>query len=564
MDSFLETLKNLGAGRLAVMLVTFFGLVIFFIFVAARSNTPGMTLLYGQLSTSDATEIAAKLDNTHIPYKLSADGKQIMVPQKDVGKARILLAEDGLPSEGSVGYEIFDQKQAFGTTQFVENIDAQRALEGELARTVDSIDGVRSSRIQLVLPQHELFSNSETPASASVFLNLRNTASITPGQIHAIQHLIAAAVPRLNANNVAIIDQDGNLLAQGDGNSNDYSADSDAQITEKFDMRTARSIEDMVGRIVGYGNVRANVTAEMDFDQVSSNSESYNPDGQVVRSTQSDTTSSIDNSSSGNANSSGAVSVSTNLPGLPGGGSSSGSGASTTPTSKHTTDNEITNYEISKTVETMRRAPGTIKKLSVAVLVDGKYVPDTSVKKPKDAPADWQPPQKYVPLSATEISQITSLVKSAVGFNAARGDSVQVVNMQFAQEPVPPAPKDTSQIMGFQKSDLLNAAETLALSIVAALVILLVLRPLAIHMIESTPRLPAGGEAAPMLTAGAAPPQLAAPQGGAPDGELEAMIDMSQVEGKVKASSVQKISELVQNHPTEAVAVIRSWMSQEN
>ncbi|MBU6475953.1 MAG: flagellar M-ring protein FliF, partial [Alphaproteobacteria bacterium] len=486
MDSFFETLKNLGAGRLAVMLVTFFGLVVFFIFVAARSNTPGMTLLYSQLSTADATEIAAKLDNMHIAYRLSTDGTQVMVEQKDVGKARMLLAADGLPSEGSVGYEIFDQKQAFGTTRFVENIDAQRALEGELARTVDSIDGVRSARIQLVLPQRELFSNNETPASASVFLSLRNTANITQGQIHAIQHLIAAAVPRLNANNVAIIDQDGNLLAQGQGGSDDYSAGDDADITEKYDMRTARAIEDMVGRIVGYGNVRANVTAEMDFDQVSSNSESYNPDGQVVRSTQSDTTNSVDNSSSNNAN--GAVSVSTNLPGLPNGGASGGTSA--TPASKHSTDQEITNYEISKTVENMRRAPGQVKKISVAVLVDGKYVPDTSAKKPANAPADWQPPQKYIPLSAAEIGQITELVKSAIGYNAARGDSVQVVNMQFAQEPVPVPPKDTSQLMGFQKSDLLNVAETLALSIVAALVVLLVLRPLALHMIESAPRLP--------------------------------------------------------------------------
>ncbi len=554
----------MGAGRLAVMLVTFFGLAVFFIFVAARSNTPGMTLLYSKLSTIDATEIAAKLDNTHIPYKLSADGTQVMVPQKDVGKARILLAEDGLPSEGSVGYEIFDQKQAFGTTRFVENIDAQRALEGALARTINSIDDVRSSRIQLVLPQHELFSNNETPASASVFLNLRNTASITPEQIHAIQHLIAAAVPRLKAENVAIIDQDGNLLAQGEGsNSDDYSADSNASLTEKYDMHMARQIEDMVGRIVGYGNVRANVTAEMDFDQISSNSESYDPNGQVVRSTQSDTSSNIDNSSSQNAN--GAVSVSTNLPGLPNNGAANGKSA--LPASKNDTDHEITNYDISKTVQTTRHATGTIKKLSVAVLVDGKYVPDTSVTKPKNAPADWQPPKKYVPLSKTAISQITELVKSAVGYNADRGDIVQVVNMQFAQEATPLPPKNTSEFMGFQKSDLLSMAETLALSIVAVLVILLVLRPLALHMIESAPRIGASAGAADEMTgllpAGAVPPQLAAPGGPAAD-DLENMIDMSQVEGKVKASSVQKISELVQNHPAETVSVIRSWMSQEN
>ena len=212
MDSLFEALKNLGAGRLAVMLLTFFGLVVFFIFIAARSNTPGMTLLYGNLSTADATDIAAKLDAATIPYKLSEDGTQVTVPQKEVGKARMLLAQDGLPHQGSVGYEIFDQKQAFGTTSFVENINQLRALEGELSRTVSTIDGVRSARVQLVLPQRKLFSKDSNPATASVFLNLHDNTGLSAGQVQAIQHLIAAAVPHLRAANVAIIDQSGNLL----------------------------------------------------------------------------------------------------------------------------------------------------------------------------------------------------------------------------------------------------------------------------------------------------------------------------------------------------------------
>jgi len=203
--------------------------------------------------------------------------------------------------------------------------------------------------------------------------------------------------------------------------------------------------------------------------------------------------------------------------------------------------------------------------------VDGHYVTDDKAEKPKDAPKDWEAPKKYVPRDQAELDNITKLVKSAVGFDESRGDSVQVINMQFADEPTANtgAMKDDSQIMGFAKGDLLGVAETITLSIVAVLVILLVLRPLATHMIASTPRGGTGSSLADeqqaMLPGGARPAQLTGPGGGGggADGELENMIDMSSVEGKVKASSVQKISELVQNHPAETVAVIRSWMSQE-
>jgi flagellar M-ring protein FliF len=559
----------MGAGRLAVMLMTFFGLVIFFIFVAARSNTPGMTLLYGNLSTADATEIAAKLDTSKIAYKLSDDGTQVTVQQKEVGKARILLAQDGLPHQGSVGYEIFDQKQAFGTTSFVQNINQLRALEGELSRTVGTIDGVRSARIHLVLPTRELFSKDSSPASASVFLNLHDNTGMSPGQIQAIQHLVAAAVPHLKASNIAIIDQSGNLLARGEDENQDItSASSGEEMKQKYERRVSRSIEDMIGRIVGYGKVRATVTAEMNFDVVNRNSESYNPEGQVVRSTQTTSENNVDNSSStGNAN---AVTVQNNLPGLPGGATP----AAATPTSKNDRNEEVTNYEISKTVENLQRASGQIQKLSIAVLVDGRYVTDDKAEKPKDKDAakDWVAPRKYTPRDQAELDKITSLVKSSVGFDESRGDSVQVVNIQFTEEPevAGKALKDDSQIMGFQKADLLNVAETLTLSIVAVLIILLVLRPLAMHVVQSAGRLPAGGmssaeETAAMLPPGARAPQLTGPSGGMSEtGELETMIDMSQVEGKVKASSVQKISELVQNHPAETVAVIRSWMSQES
>lgn len=569
MDSFLETLKNLGPARLVMMLVTFFGLVIFFIFIAARSSAPSVVLLYGGLSVSDSTEIAAKLDAARIGYRLSDDGTSVSVPQRDVAKSRMLLAQEGLPHQGSMGYEIFDQKQSFGVTSFQQNINQLRALEGELARTIGTIGSVRNARVHLVLPQRELFSRDTQPATASVFLNLRNAGAVSKEQIQAIQHLVAAAVPQLKANRVAIIDQNGDLLARGEeDDSNAAGARNGEELQQKYQQRVTRQIEEMVGRIVGFGKVRATVSAKLNFDVVSRNSESYNPEGQVVRSTSTTSDQSTDASGAG-----GAVSTETNLPGLPnasatGGGQGGGSSANRTE--------EVTNYEISKTIESIVRASGEVEKQSIAVLVDGRYEPDASITKPEGAADDWTPPRKYVPRTQEELNKITALVKGAVGYDESRGDTIEVVNMPFAEEDFAPPAADGNLIMGFQKSDLLGVAETLALSLVAVLIILLVLRPLATHFATASARSSGGGNMGggdDMGLLGGSPgqPQLAAPgmagmigQSPAQPNELESMIDMSAVEGKVKASSVQKISELVTNHPNETVSVIRQWMSQEN
>ncbi len=564
-------MKNLGAGRLAMMLVTFFGLIIFFVFIAVRSSAPSMNLLYGDLSTSDATEIAAKLDNSHIAYTLSEDGTKVSVPFKDVSKARVLLAAEGLPHKGSIGYEIFDQKNSFGRTSFENNVMQLRATEGELARTISSMDQIRSARVQIVYPERELFSRTQQPATASVFLNVRSEGALGPEPISAIQHMIAAAVPQLKPGNVTVIDQNGNLLAKGQGDgdagSTAHSGD-DAQ--KAYEARVKNSVEDMVGRIVGYGKVRANVTAAMNFDIVNRNTESYNADGQVVRSTQ---TVSEDNTEA-NSNANGAVSVQNNLPGLPASSNASTQTQGPAAGAKSSRTEETTNYEIPKTVETLVRESGQVEKLSIAVLVDGSYAPDTTVQKPKDAPADWTPPRKYTPRSDDELAKIATLVKSAVGYDESRGDTVSVVNMQFAdtdQFSMTPVANDT--IMGFPKGDILSMAETLALSVVAVLIILLVLRPLATHF--TAPRVATAGRGQGMedtaLLPGQTPQaQLAGPGpgggmgGGTSTSELESMIDMSSVEGKVKASSVQKISDLVTNHPNETVSVIRQWMSQES
>ncbi len=572
MDSLIDALKNMGAGRLAIMLLTFFGLIIFFIYIGLRSNSPGMTMLYSNLSTIDSTEIAAKLDIAKIKYKLSDDGTKISASQKDVGKARILLAQEGLPRQGSVGYEIFDKKQSFGTTSFVQNINQIRALEGELARTISTIDNVRNARVHLVLPQRQLFSRESSPASASVFLNLLDTVSVETGQLRAIQHLIAAAVPKLKASNVAIIDQKGNLLAKGEEETSDsMAARGGEEMRHKQEMHLTRAIEGLIGRIVGYGRVRATVTADMNFDVINRNSEIYDPEGQVVRSTQTTSEENIDNSGAGAR---GSTSVENNLPGLGGEASDEDQVLGV----KSNRIEEVTNFEITKTIESVVSSTGAINRISVAVLVDGEYEIDKTVTKPEDADANWTAPRKYIPRTTEELEKIETLVKSAIGFDQDRGDTIEIINMKFAESLISDRPiTDTSSIMGFPKADLIGIAETLTLSIVAVLIIMLVLKPLAMHLVASSARTThhASGaslaEEHALLGGGGMPAQITPPSmegGGAyvddQPSELEAMIDMSQVEGKVKASSVQKITELVSNHPGETVSVIRSWLSQEN
>lgn len=577
MDALFETLKNLGPARLGMMLLTLVGLIVFFVFIAVRSAAPNMTLLYGDLSTSDTTAIAAQLDISSIPYQMSADGAQIMVPQSEVGAARMLLAQEGLPGNGSMGYEIFDRQQGFGTTSFVQNINQLRALEGEIARTITTLEPIRTARVHLVLPERALFSRESQPATASVFVSLRNSANVGSEQIASILHLVASAVPQLKPDRVAIIDSDGNLLARGDeAGENSFSGQGPDDARLKYEQRLARSIEEMVARVVGHGKVRATVSADLNFNTVSRNSEIYDPEGQVVRSTQVITQDEVDNTGAANE----AVTVQNNLPGLPG----NAAGGEQTPGISSNREEEVTNYEITRTIENFVQERGEVNRLSVAVLVDGQYItPEAEVPvegaEETEEDTETAAEEQYVPRSEAELEKIRSLVQSAIGYDASRGDTLEVINMQFAKERTISDFGADETILGLPREDIMRIAETLILSLVAVLAILLVLRPLVSHIAaaasSSASANTGGGEGdARMLASsgGAAQPQLAAPGGGqmspAPAGaemsELETTLDMSNVEGQVKQSSLKKINDLVDKHPNETVSVIRNWMTQES
>tara|TARA_Y100001934_G_scaffold280418_1_gene387094 strand:+ start:826 stop:2511 length:1686 start_codon:yes stop_codon:yes gene_type:complete len=556
-----DTFKTLGPARLAVMGTVLFGIILFFIFLTARMSSSDMALLYANLDPSDSGAIAAKLEEFNIPYEVSPDGSSVTVPDSDVGRARMFLAEEGLPGSATVGYEIFDKQNSFGTTDFVQNINQIRALEGELSKTVSTLKPIQKARIHLVLPKRQLFSRDSQPATASVFVKLRSGESLSPEQIAAIQHMAAASVPQLKPTRVSVVDENGNLLARGvdesdeEGTSVFQRTSKDAKL--QYESRMSRVIEELVGEIVGYQKVRANVTADMNFDRIQMNSEIYDPEGQVVRSTQliEETDEDVATRGGGNQN---AVTVQNNLPGLNAGPAGFGGGAgSGVPKNTSSRIEEITNFEITKTIKNHVRESGEITKMSVAVLIDGTYVLNEEGKK------------VYQPRSEEEIEQIESIVRSAVGFDPNRGDSIEVLNMRFAAGDVEPEDilEDTT-IMGFERADLLDIAETVTLAIVALLVVVLVLQPLVNKLIEQAANI--GGSLEDELENLIASqvekkPQLAGPKGGAAEEEeQEDLIDMEKVKGRVKASTVEKVNELVTKHPTETVSVLRNWMYQEN
>lgn len=525
------------------------GLALFFVFVSMRVATPSMKLLYGELSSADSGAVAAKLEEMQIPYTVSPDGTRISVSESEVGRARLLLAESGLPNGGSLGYELFDKQSGFGTTNFVQNINQVRALEGELARTISSLESIRSARVHLVLPQRELFSREARSSRASVYLGLRSGAKLQREKIIGIQSLVASAVPDLKVSDVTVIDSEGTLLARG-GEDNETNMESmkAEEMRRSHEMRLTDKIEDQVSRIVGFGNVRAMVTAEINFDRISTNEELFDPEGQVVRSAQTTSENSLERDGVAED-----VSVQNNLPGV--GGDLL---ADNKPSSENARTEELTNFEISKTVRNTVREVGETKRLSVAVLVDGRYTTNAEGVK------------TYAERPAEELKAIEDLVKSAVGFDESRGDVLSVKNLQFAEVDTAEDVVDESMMFGFEKSDLIDAGEVLLVGIMIILVVLLVLQPMVSRLLSNETADIGDNVETDLLAMRPMNPALAAPSGGQENfsynepSEEESLINMSGVEGKVKTSSIKKVEEIVANYPQETISVIRSWMTQES
>jgi flagellar M-ring protein FliF len=548
--------KAIGAARFGVMAGVAAVLTAFFLYIAGAITTPPKTILFSGLQPRDAAQVTAKLDAMTVPYTIK-DGGTILVPADQVTKLRMAMAQDDLPAAG-VGYEIFDKSSTFGTTAFVQNINRLRALEGELARSIQTIDGIESARVHLVIPERQIFSRDDQQPTASVVLRTRTR--LDRGQVGAIQHLVAAAVASLSPARVAIVDDHGNLLAGGDDKSGpNAAAQGQDEDTTNYENTLRQRIESIVASVVGAGHVQVQVAADINYNHIHTTSETFDPDSKVVRSTQT-----VEQNASDNDGGAGAVSVASALPAATGTGTGATTGTDGNRSASGRTE-ETTNYEISKKVTTSTVDGGDVKHLSVAVVVDGTMT-GQSADNEKGT---------YKPRSAAEMAKITALVKSAMGYDKARGDQVQVLNMPFAHVDTmegTPAPKP---LLGLDPAYWFKIIEAAIMCITALLIGLFVARPLINRMFAPLGSAQPGQIPGSAPSAGALPtpspggetqgaPALAAPDASTTTPALTAgpTIDTSRIDGQVRESAIRKVGEVVEAHPDEALAIIRTWLHQ--
>ncbi|MBV8751787.1 MAG: flagellar M-ring protein FliF [Hyphomicrobiales bacterium] len=545
MQGLLGFFRTLGAARLGAMAAVTVTLVGVFGFLILRVTAPQMTPLFTDLTVEDSTAIVKDLERQGIVYELKNDGAIIMVARDQVARVRMRLAEGGLPKGGGIGYEIFDKSDALGATSFVQNINHLRAMEGELSRTIRSLDRVQAARVHLVLPERPLFSREKVEPSASIVLKVRGT--LESQQVRAIRHLVASAVNGLKPERVSIVDEAGRLLA--DGASGEGDGEPVAHADERqaaYERRLRQEVESIVTSVVGPGRARVQLTAEFDFNRITQTSDQFDPEGRVLRSSQT-----REEQSTTSDGRDGQVTVGNELPGgqRPPAGAPAPEGQAPVQHDQSKKSEEIANYEISRTTKTEVIEGARVKRVSVAVLVDGSYAKGENGE------------VSYQARSAEEIQRIGALVRSAIGFDQKRGDQVEVVNLRFAEAPVTPISEATgwSSYLQFTKDDILRAIEWTVMGLLGLVVVLVVVRPL-------VRRILAPDEQAPLLGAPALVPAVAGNAPALADGmppisnQTSKMIDIAQVQGQVHAQSIQKVGDLAQKNPHEAVAIIRQWL----
>ncbi|MBB5048379.1 flagellar M-ring protein FliF [Rhodopseudomonas rhenobacensis] len=527
-------LKGLGAARLMAMIAVTAALIGFFAFVIMRVTTPQMTTLFTDLSVEDSSGIIKDLERQGIPFELRNEGSVIMVPKDKVTRLRMKLAEGGLPKGGGVGYEIFDKSDALGSTSFVQNINHLRALEGELARTIRAIDRIQAARVHLVLPERPLFSRETPEPSASIVLRVRG--ALEPQQVRAIRHVVASAVNGLKPQRVSIVDEAGQLLA--DGAAGDPASDGATGDERRagFEKRMRNQVEAIVSSVVGSGRARVQLTADFDYNKVTQTSDKFDPEGRVLRSSQS-----REESSATAGASDGQVTVNNELP-----GNQQGGGAVARDQTKKS--EETNNYEISRVTKTEITEAGRVNRISVAVLVDGIYAKNDKGE------------LVYQERSKEQLDRIAALVRSSIGFDQKRGDQVEVVNLRFAEAPSVPPVAEPGGLLGmvqFTKDDVMYVIELAVMMLLGLVVMFMVIRPLVRRILAADA---AALGSVPALTDASG--NVVGPDGQALPAPGPSMIDIAQVQGQVHAQSVHRVGELADRNPNETAAIVRQWLQE--
>ena len=539
MGGFTAALQRFGVGRLAAVLGVAAGVAAVLVAVMLRMGQAPDALLYSNLDLKEAGDITASLEQAGIKYKTQGDGSTIMVNRDDVGTARMMVASKGLVTTGSVGYEIFDNQSVLGQTEFQQNLNEKRALEGELGRTILSYRGISSAKVLIALPRREMFASATGEPTAAVVVGVGGR-QLTGDQIQAIRNVVASSVPGMKPEKVTVTDTANRTLAAGSGEEG-FSAASAQDAKTSTEAQLQSRIMDIVEGVVGPGAAKVQVTADIDHSRSTTQEQKFDPDGQVVRSTSTNGSEKTDTT----GDPSGGTTATNNIPG--------GAAPTTTPAgSKDTANTETTNYEISNTTTTTIKEAGQVQKLAVAVAVDGVWTP---AKDGKGEPT-------YAPRSAEDIAKIEALVKAAVGFNQERGDQVKVDNVRFSHDTSAAGGTDTkSSLLDFDKNDIMRGVELLVLLVTGLLLIFFVLRPL-LKTANTTgvPAMAGAGAGGSGVTHLQTVMVDGVPQLVGPASEMDQRLDIARIEGQVKASSVKKVAEFVENHPDESTAILRGWL----
>lgn len=553
--------KFLFYGAIAALFAVVVGTVL-------MNREPAYKILFSNLADRDGGQVTASLQQMNVPYQIGAGGV-ISVPAEQVYDVRLKLAAQGLPKASGVGFELMDN-QKFGISQFAEQVNYQRAIEGELAHTIESIAAVQAARVHIATPKQSVFVREQEPTTASVMLNLYPGRLLDPGQIAGMLHLVSSAVPGLTLKNVTIVDQDGNLLSQSPDLDNGSGLDSrQLKYVRQVEDDYVKRVESILEPIFGKGNAHAQVSASLDFSQGEQTSETYRPNSSpnpsATRSQQ--IVEKLNNSSTQPTGVPGALSNQppsaasapiTLPPGaLPGTQTLSGK-----PLGQNGAQERdiTTNYEVDKTISHTTLPQGTLKRLTAAVVVNYRNLPDRN--------GDLKP----TPLTAQEMQQVNSLVREAMGFNPTRGDSVNVVNAAFADAVQPETAKE--RVLNYVTDNAGMLIKYLLVAIAALYLLIGVVRPV-IKEVLKPPKPPAPPPMTPEEAAAAA--IAAAGEGGrllgvAGDDELvdENGVPLSEEElnkdpryqqRKQYTDNLEAARELVKADPRMAAQVIKEWIS---
>ncbi|MBO1324763.1 flagellar M-ring protein FliF [Acetobacter sp. TBRC 12305] len=546
MQNILASLKSLGRTRLfalgaaAALLLGVIGVFAF------RGSTQSMALLYGDLDLNEAAQMVEDLNKSHISSTTSPDGTSLYVPRDKVASARLLLARDGLPSGGAVGYELFDKSGTLTSTQFEQNINETRAMEGELERSIRLLRGVRNVRVHLVLPHRDLFSTQTSPSQASVVLDIGRSGRMAADGILAIQNLVAAAVPGLRPQNISIVDTRGDVLAKpGDPDSTAGQESTLEKLRSAEEQRLAQAVEDMLVPTLGAGHVRARAAVTMNTDEIRETEESYDPNQQVLRSQQTTSDKNVNTEASPN------TSVSNNLP-------NANANQNNRAGSSDDREEETDNYEIGKRVRVVNQTRPRVSRVSLAVLVDGTLSEDKSGK------------QVWQPLGDAELARITALAKTAIGYDKSRGDDVNVVSMRFMPDGgLGFAPESSSM---FTRETLIYVAEWVIPILLALGAIYIALRPMLRRGKLGLPALAGGaagagaggadvgagaGAAGTAALARSAGPALIPADGASAD----PTVSIEGVDGQMRREALAAVLTHMGESPRETVFIIRNWLA---